>query len=732
VNASILALALLSVVGSVPSRAEPARKPNRLAREKSPYLLQHADNPVDWYPWGEEAFARARREKKPIFLSIGYATCHWCHVMEDESYSNPKIAAILNERFVSVKVDREERPDVDRLYMTLAEGAGWGGGWPLNLWLTPRLKPFYGGTYFPPESRWGRPGLAETAVRIGDLWKTRAAELESAGDGLVRRAAEFMKVEGRGGPLDPAALDAGFAALADVDDDVHGGARGAPKFPMPITYNFLLRYHARTGNEKALAMTLNALRRMSAGGIYDQIGGGFHRYSTDDHWHVPHFEKMLYDNAQLAVNFLEAYQVAKDPALARTARETLDYVLRDMTGPDGGFFSAEDADSPRAGTKEKGEGAFYVWEKREILAAAGPGAGEALCDRYGVRPDGNAESDPQGEFKNKNILYVARSLPETARRFGKSEAETAAVLEDGRRKLFAARAARPRPPKDDKIIAASNGLMISALAKGAQVLGDPAYLRAAEKAARFLRARLYDARGRRLYRRWRQGERKIPADADDYAFLVQGLLDLYETSFDASWLEWAVELTDEQNRLFYDTAQGGFYLTAEGDDKNLLLRSKEDSDNVEPAAGSVAALDLLRLAQFTGRKDFRGAAEKTLELFGGPLERRPRSLLQMLVALDFALSRRRQIVIAGEPGAPDTREMLRRVHARFLPDKILILADGGAGQRALSRRLPFLEGVARIRGQATAYVCVDDACRLPTADLKTLDELLDGKSGLRP
>ncbi len=702
-------------------------KPNHLIHEKSPYLLQHAYNPVDWYPWGDEAFAKARRENKPIFLSIGYATCHWCHVMERESYSDPKIAAIMNKYFVSVKVDREERPDVDNLYMTLAQAAGWGGGWPLNLWLTPSLKPFYGGTYFPPESRWGRPGLAETAEHIGQLWKTRGAEIVASGDDLVEKVSGYMAVQGRSGPLDAAALDNGFRSLEKNFDPSRGGFGGAPKFPMPIQYNFLLRYYARTGNKKALDMTARTLRQMAAGGLYDQVGGGFHRYSTDDHWHIPHFEKMLYDNAQLAVNYLEAYQLTKDPDFARVARETLDYVLRDMTHPDGGFFSAEDADSLRPGAEEKGEGAFYVWEKPEILKLAGAEAGEIFSYRYGVKEHGNAESDPQGEFREKNILYVAHSIPETAKRFHRTPAEIESVLRETKSTLFEARARRPRPQRDDKVLAAWNGLMISALAKGSQVLDEARYRQAAEKAARFVRERLYDAQSRRLYRRWRDGERKVPGNADDYAFLAQGLIDLYEASFDPQWLQWALELTETQDQLFYDAKDGGFYSTTQGQDKNLLVRSKQDSDNVEPSANSVAALNLLRLAQFTDRKELRAMAEKTLTLFGKQMKEQPQSLLQMLVALDFDLAKPRQIVIAGDPQAADTRRMLRLVQSRFIPVKILMLADGGKDQAALTRWLPFMNGVSRLKGKATAYVCVDYACNLPTSDPGTLDKILESK-----
>ncbi|MBI2384622.1 MAG: thioredoxin domain-containing protein [Elusimicrobia bacterium] len=718
------------------SAAAAGRKPNHLVAEKSPYLLQHAYNPVDWHPWGEEAFAKARRENKPVFLSIGYSTCHWCHVMERESFSNPKIAAVLNANFVSIKVDREERPDVDKVYMTAATGAGWGGGWPLNLWLTPDLKPFFGGTYFPPDSRGGRPGLAQLTERIAELWKSKRDGLQADADRLGRALEKYTKVEGSGGPLEPAALDSGFKAFVKTYEPSRGGFGGAPKFPMPVNFDFLLRYHARTKAETALEMSVRTLREMAKGGIHDHVGGGFHRYSTDDRWHIPHFEKMLYDNAQIAVNYLEAYRITRAEDLALVARGVLDYVRRDMTHPEGGFYSAEDADSlppellgkvEDVGHEHRKEGAFYVWTQAEILDAAGPGEGEIFDYRYGVSAGGNAESDPQGEFGDKNILYAAHTIPETAKRFKRTEDETRAILETARQRLFRVRAKRPRPHLDDKVLVSWNGLMISAFAQGAQVLDDPAYLAAAEKAARFIRANLYDAKRNRLYRRWRAGERKVPGIADDYAFLVQGLLDLYETSLRAEWLEWAVKLSDAQNELFYDAKDGGFFMTASGHDKRLLVRVKEDSDNVEPAASSVAALNLLRLSWFTGRKDFREKAEKTLALFGTQMRDQPRSLPRMMVALDYSLAKPRQIVIAGERDAPETRAMLREVHSRFLPNKILMLLDRGPDREALERRLPFLKGVVPIKGRTAAYVCVDYACELPTSDLETFKAILDGK-----
>lgn len=709
-------------------------KPNHLIHEKSPYLLQHAYNPVEWYPWGEEAFKKARKENKPIFLSIGYATCHWCHVMEKESFSNPEIAAVMNERFVSIKVDREERPDVDKIYMTAAGAAGWGGGWPLSMWLTPELKPFYGGTYFPPDERWGRPGFKQILMRVAEAWKTKQKDISADADRVAEALSQYTQVEGRSGALATEALDKGFTGYKDSFVASKGGFGGVPKFPMPVNQNFLLRYYARTKEKKALDMVAHTLREMAKGGIYDHIGGGFHRYSTDANWHIPHFEKMLYDNAQLAVNYLEAYQITKDKEFARVARETLDYVLRDMTHPEGGFYSAEDADSlppelqgkvEDSGHEHRSEGAFYIWRKSEIVEILGKGAAEIFSYRYGVEPSGNAASDPHGEFTGKNILYAARTVRETAKKFGKAEAEVQKILEESKLKLLGVRSKRPRPQRDDKVLVDWNGLMISAFAKAAQVLEDPEYLKASEKAARFIKIRLYDAKQNRLSRRWREGEKKVSGLAVDYVLLTQGLLDLYEASLDVEWLTWAVRLTEAQLELFYDREKGGFFMTSPGHDKNLLVRVMDDSDNVIPAESSVAAVNLLRLAQFTDREDFRQAAEKTLTRFGAQMKQQPRSLPQMLVALDYALSKPKQIIIAGDPNSPDTIQMLREVHERYIPNKILMVVNQGNGRETLMRWLPFLKGIAPIQGKATAYVCINYACELPTHDLQIFQKILN-------
>lgn len=710
------------------------RYTNFLINEKSPYLLQHAHNPVNWHPWGDIAFEKAKSEDKPIFLSIGYSTCHWCHVMEKESFSNPDIAAILNKHFIAVKVDREERPDIDKIYMAAAASAGWGGGWPLSMWLTPDLKPFYGGTYFPPDSRWGRPGFPEILEFVSNTWQNDRERVLTIGNQLTEHLESYAAIKHEGGDLDSESLDNGFKSLRQEYDSSRGGFNGAPKFPMPVNHNFLLRYYAYSGNEEALNISRHTLREMGKGGIYDHIGGGFHRYSTDAKWHIPHFEKMLYDNAQIAVNYLDAYQITKEEQFAKTARETLNYVLRDMTHPEGGFFSAEDADSlpPELAGKvsddtheHKSEGAFYLWEKQEVLNILGDESGEIFSYRYGINKNGNAESDPHGEFKGKNIPYIAYSINETAKHFKKSEDEIVNILEEGKKSLFEFRNTRPRSGLDDKILISWNGLMISAFARASQVLNEPKYAEAAKKAAQFIQSNLYA--DKKLFRRWREGHRKGEGLANDYAFLVQGLIDLYEASFDIKWLNWAIELTEIQNSLFYDVENGGFYMTTAGSGDNLLLRMKEDVDNVQPSASSVASLNLLRLSQLTDRADFREAAENTLSSFANQMKQQARSLPQMLVALNYYLSKPQHIIILGDPKSSDTHKMLEEIHKRFAPNKALVLISGEGSQRDVSQYLPFIQDFRRINGKATAYICVDYTCSLPTSDIQAIDSILDGK-----
>jgi len=727
-------LALTWLVTSTHTVAEPtpsaSEHTNRLAHAKSPYLLQHAHNPVDWYPWGEEAFAKARRENKPIFLSVGYSTCHWCHVMAHESFESEEVAAVMNREFVNVKVDREERPDVDRVYMTFVQATTGGGGWPMSVWLTPDLKPFVGGTYFPPEDRYGQPGFKKVLERIAAAWKENHDKIVEQGGKIVSALRESQLTPQAEGKIDAAILDAAYRQIERSYDPKEGGFGSAPKFPRPVTLNFLTRFYARgpesESGKQGLEMALFTLRKMAAGGMHDHLGGGFHRYSVDRYWHVSHFEKMLYDQAQLASAYLDALQITRDRQYESVARDILDYVARDMTSKEGGFFSAEDADSLfEHGKPEHGEGAFYVWTEKEIDAALGDAA-EIFDFHYGVQSHGNAPegSDPQDEFRGKNILIERHTLAETAKQFKKSEDEIRQSLAHSREIFFAIRAKRPRPHLDDKIIAAWNGLMISACARAAQVLDEPRYLEAATRAAKFLRANLYDEKSKLLFRNYREGRSAVEGFADDYAFVVQGLLDLYEASFDVEWLKFATQLQETQDRLFFDEKNGGYFSTS-GKDESVFLRMKDDNDSAEPAASSIAALNLSRLSQFLDDKQLEDRARKTIDAFATTLSHFPSAMPQMLVALDFSSSKPRQIVIAGNKDAPGTKALVTEVHRHFLPKTILLLADGAEGQKYLGESNEAIRAISMIDGKPAAYVCENFTCKAPVTDPKQLAELLE-------
>jgi uncharacterized protein YyaL (SSP411 family) len=686
---------------------------NRLAAEPSPYLQQHAHNPVDWYPWGDEAFAKARREDKPIFLSIGYSTCHWCHVMEAESFTNKAIADYMNAHFVSIKVDREERPDLDRVYQNYVIGVS-EGGWPASLFLTPDLRPFFGANYLPPDDEGTTPGFRTILQRVSTMWETnRAAALQAAAEGTQALEARSQATTGAAAAINvPQLLDDTFHGIAGGFDAAAGGFGGAPKFPRPVVLTFLTRYYARTGTRPALDMTLATLRGMAAGGIHDQLGGGFHRYATDRDWLVPHFEKMLYDQAQLITAYTEAYQISHDPLFREVAADTIEYVLRDLRDPEGGFYSAEDADSKATATATTlSEGAFYNWTRSEVDRIAG---GDAAVARayFAVGPD-----DQTG------ALHVRQSVKEAAAHAGKSETDVRAAIGRVRNALREARATRPRPARDDKVLVAWNGLMLSALARSAQVLDDPRYLAAAVADARFIAARLYDPKARVMKRRYRQGKADIDALLEDYAFLVQGLLDLYETSFDSRWLESAMRLQEDQDRLFWDASAGGYFSTR-ADAADVLTRAKEEYDGAEPAANSVSAMNLLRLWRITTQSRWRQRADATIAALSPRLTRSGGSLPQLLAAVDYSTSRSREIVIVGDPNGADTRALLRLVHDRFIPNKTLVVTDEGQAQERLKPLVPFVDGMTRRDGRATIYVCENYACRLPTSDLTVAARLL--------
>ncbi len=715
--------------------------PNRLAAEPSPYLQQHAHNPVDWYPWGDEAFARARAESKPIFLSIGYSTCHWCHVMEHESFEHGGIAALLNEQFVPVKVDREERPDVDRVYMAFVQATTGSGGWPMSVWLTPDLKPFFGGTYFPPDSRWGRAGFADVLREVASRWSSSRAELERSADTILERLRALQVPEAAAPAQTPgvSALQAGASQFLSTFDATHGGFGGAPKFPRPAELLFLLRESARSGDPNARRIAVATLEAMARGGIRDHIGGGFHRYSVDAAWRVPHFEKMLYDQAQLVLAYLEAGQASGAPALLAEAADTIDYVLRDLTHPEGGFYSAEDADSVPPETVETGaratkaEGAFYLWTLSEINALLGDDA-ELIERRLGIEPNGNAPQDPLGEFRGKNIPYLQQDIPQIAQLTGRAPEDVERAIETGRQRLFDVRSERPRPHLDDKVLAAWNGMMIAALARASQVLdGESAErsLQAAVRAAAFVRDRLWNARRGVLARRWHASQTtdeqaSIDGYAEDYACVIWGLLELVQATGDAAWLDWALELQKRQDDLFRDDANGGWFATT-GEDSSVLLRVKEEYDGAEPSAGSVAVGNLVTLAHLTGDGGAATRAADVLARFGGRFGQSARSSPMMMAALachHAPAGGVSQVVILGDRGDSRTRALERVAAAHYLPFAARLVVTPGEAQARLAERVPFIGAMRQVDGKPTAYVCADFACREPVTEPARLEAQL--------
>ena len=699
--------------------------PNRLASEQSPYLLQHKDNPVDWYPWGQDAFERARRENKPIFLSIGYSTCHWCHVMEHESFENPAIADVLSRHFVSIKVDREERPDVDRVYMTFVQATTGSGGWPMSVWLTPRLEPFYGGTYFPPEARWGRPGFVEILEEIARVWREEQGKVEQSASAIIGRL-QSMRSNGAGTVPDISVLDRTVGEFASSFDSRRGGFGGAPKFPRPSELLFLLREHARTRATAPRDMVLVTLRAMALGGMRDHLGGGFHRYSVDADWRVPHFEKMLYDQAQLVLAYAEAAQVTGDRFYAEVAIDTLDYVRRDLTSPGGGFFSAEDADSvPPEHAHEKHphktEGSFYIWRDDEIEQILGDNAA-VFRARYGILPDGNAPADPQGEFTHKNLLYTARSIEDVASITGRSLDGVTDALQTARGLLMTRRAGRPRPHLDDKVLTAWNGLMIAAFARAARTLvGAAGYLQDAQRAARFVHDRLWQPSPGTLLRRYRDGSAGVDAYAEDYAYLVFGLLELFQADGDPAWLEWAMTLQTRQDELFWDANDGGWFSTT-GKDESVLLRLKEDYDGAEPAASSVSVMNLLTLSHLV--ESFSEKIEPTLGIFSSRVSQSGRVVPMLLAALSAYHAGTPQLVIVGDPAAQDTNSLYEVVRHRYRPTTIVVPVVPQSLDKTAAL-LPWIAGMKMVDGRATAYLCRDFTCESPTTEAGELARLLD-------
>ncbi|MGE5247246.1 MAG: thioredoxin domain-containing protein, partial [Verrucomicrobiota bacterium] len=657
-----------------------AKYTNRLFLETSPYLLQHAHNPVDWYPWGDEAFERAGKLGRPVFVSIGYSTCHWCHVMEEESFEDEATARLLNERFVAVKVDREERPDVDAIYLKAVQGLTGRGGWPLNVWLTPDRRPFYGGTYFPPtdDAFAGAVAFPRVLEELARAYASRPAELAE----VARNVTEFVRESlcPKGGTELPSAGDMASAArfYRDHFDRVNGGLSGAPKFPSQLPVRFLLRYHRRTGDGAFLSMAALTLRAMAAGGIHDQVGGGFHRYATDERWLVPHFEKMLYDNALLAVAYLEGYQATGEEEFARIARDTLRFLERDMASPEGAFSSATDADSPDANGR-RAEGHFFTWTPAELEAALGPETARIVGSYFGVTREGT--------FEGRSILHAPADPSAVARSLDISEEQLLAAVRGAAEVLCEARSRRPPPFRDEKIITAWNGLTISAFARAALTLGDSGYAGRASRTARFLLDRAFHEG--RLYRVVADRERRHPACLDDYAFLVAGLLDLYEASSETHWLERAVALDRILERRFEDRDGGGCFLTAE-DGETLPVREKPSYDGAEPSGNSVTALNLLRLHEFTTDTRFRERAERAFRAMAPILRTNPVSLSEMLLAVDFHLDTPRQILIVVPAGAvvEEAEPLLSAVRRRFLPNRTLCVARAGEHQKEAAQFAP--------------------------------------------
>ena len=707
---------LISLIFSVINMANS----NRLIKEKSPYLLQHSQNPVDWYPWGEEAFEKAKRENKPIFLSIGYSTCHWCHIMEEESFSKNEIAEILNKYFVSIKVDREERPDIDNFYMKAVITMTGSGGWPLTVFLTPEKEPFFGGTYFPPEDRGGRIGLKSLLYSIAKAWTDRKKEISSTKKFLMQMLKEKQMHLTKKLKFNEEILSKAFQQLLLAYDDTYGGFGDSPKFPISHNIFFLLRYWKRTGEQKAYEMVKKTLDSMFSGGMYDQLGGGFHRYSTDEKWFVPHFEKMLYDQALQAKAYLETYQATKNKKYAEISKEIFDYVLREMTNPDGGFYTAEDADSfSSENSKEKKEGAFYLWKKEEILNILGKKNGEVICFYYGVLDNGNIAFDPFGEFEEKNILYQANKIEEVSKKFKIPLETVKKIIEESKIKLHKARLLRPKPFLDYKILTDLNGLMISSLALGSRVLDEPRYRDAAIKSAKFIVKNMMD-KDLKLYH---SVNKNIEGYLDDYSFFILGLLDLYEATFNFDYFILAKKLTDVMLKIFWDEEKGAFFFTSINT-KDLPYRLKEIYDGSIPSGNSVAALNLIRIGKFKMDNSYIEKAIKIFNTFSEEISNYPSRYTQLLCAMEFAFYPSYEIIIAGNKDSDETKKMLKEIFLNFIPNKVVALNTLLKEKNNILKEMPILKNKIPINGKTTAYICKNYTCKLPTTDINKILELL--------
>jgi uncharacterized protein YyaL (SSP411 family) len=684
------------------------RPTNRLAGETSPYLLQHAHNPVDWYPWGPEALARAQAEDRPIFLSVGYSACHWCHVMEHECFEDAEIAALMNALFVNIKVDREERPDLDQIYMAAVQAFNDGhGGWPMSVFLTPDLRPFYGGTYFPPRDARGMPGFPRVLRELEKAWRERREDVDRIAAGMTERLQASAQAVAPQGALSVQLLDQATRALARSFDPRDGGFGSAPKFPHPMDLKLLLRQYARTGDEHALHMVRHTLDKMARGGIYDHLAGGFARYSTDARWLVPHFEKMLYDNALLAGVYLEAYQATGDAGYAGVACETLDYILGRMTGPEGGIYSTEDADS------EGVEGKYYVWTVAELNEVLGADRAKTFAYVYDVTEPGN--------WEHKNILNLPKSIAQAAKLLGRDEAELRRALDEDRRKLLAVRDRRVPPGKDTKVLTSWNGLMIGPLAEASRILADERYLEAARRAAGFLLDRMRTSDGRLLHS-YKDGQAKFNGYLDDYANLIDGLTRLFEASGEARWVEAALDLCRVMTAEFADAENGGFFYTGKNHEA-LIARQRDAFDNATPSGNAMAATALLRLAALTGREELQTAGRKTLESVQYVMEQAPMAAGQSLVALDFLLAAPQEFAVVAGGDLEEYRAVLGALWGRFLPHKVVAPAASPPAAE-LVRLVPLLADRPARDGRTTTYICERFACRAPVAGIAGLEAAL--------
>jgi hypothetical protein len=678
--------------------------PNRLIHESSPYLLQHAHNPVDWYPWGEAALNKAKAENKPIFLSIGYSACHWCHVMEHESFESEMTATLMNQHFVNIKVDREERPDLDSIYMDAVVVLTGHGGWPMSVFLTPEGVPFYGGTYFPPTPRHGMPAFSQVLNTIAHVYHSQPDDVKKNGTSLLNRMQGSFSLQG-GNSLDPAVPELAWQALSRNFDLVNGGFSGAPKFPQPMTYDFLLRAYRRGGQKNRLEVVELTLQKMAMGGMYDQLGGGFHRYSVDAVWLVPHFEKMLYDNALLARLYLHAYQLTGRPFYRRIVEETLDYVVREMTDPAGGFYSTQDADS------EGEEGKFFLWSPEEVTAILGPAAGAIFCQVYDVKAGGN--------FEGRSILNLAQPLEVAAAGLGLSLEALQESLANSRAQLFAEREKRVKPARDEKILTAWNGLMLAALAEAARVLDRPDYERVAIRNAGFILATMrYEGR---LFRTWKAepGQAKLMGYLEDYAFYADGLLALYQSTFDPRWFQAARELMEVVLAHFKDETEGVFFDTAD-DHEQLVVRPKSLQDNATPCGNSMAVRTLLMLAAYTGQATYDTPARQALAALQGPLSQYPGAFAHWLGALEFALAPAQEVAVIGDLATAETQAILNSLQKPYRPNQVVALTrpDQLAGHPEL------LEARPALNGQTTVYVCQNFTCQQPVTTVAELEALL--------